>query len=121
MEDLATLYEEAGQDVNPKLKSMIGSIITNRLGVFREAAISNRVSLPKYVDMNWAINMKKSSSKIPAMNIPTVLLELQVQSQATKVEEIPPLEKINLELSKPAVETLLDGLGKIRDQLSSLG
>ena len=71
--------------------------------------------------MNWAIDMKKSSFKIPVMNIPTVLLELQVQSQATKVEEIPPLEKMNLELSKPAVETLLDGLGKIRDQLSSLG
>ena len=81
MEDLATLYEEAGQDVNPKLKSMIGSIITSRLEMFREAAISNRVSLPKYVDMNWAINMKKSSSKIPAMNVPTVLLELQVPHQ----------------------------------------
>ena len=55
------------------------------------------------------------------MNVPTVLLELQVQSQVTTVDEFPQVEKINLELSKPAVETLLDGLGKIRDQLSSLG
>lgn len=121
MEDLAALYEQEGQEVNAKLKSMIGSIITAKLGVFREAAIANRVSLPKYVDMNWAINMKKCSSKIPAMNVPTVLLKLQVQGQVTRANEVPDLENIDVELNKPAIETLLDGLGKIRDQLSSLG
>jgi len=47
MEDLAALYEQEGQDVNAKLKSMIGSIITAKLEAFREAAIANRVSLPK--------------------------------------------------------------------------
>lgn len=121
MEDLAALYEQEGQDVNAKLKSMIGSIITAKLEAFREAAIANRVSLPKYVDMNWAINMKKCSSKIPAMNVPTVLLKLQVQGQVTRANEVPDLENIDVELNKPAIETLLDGLGKIRDQLSSLG
>jgi hypothetical protein len=43
---------------------MVGSIISSKLELWREAAIFNRVSLPKYVDMNWAINMKRSSSEV---------------------------------------------------------
>ena len=64
IEDLATLFEEEGTDVNPKLKQLVGSIISNRLEAWREAAICNRVSLPRYVDMNWAISMKRASSQV---------------------------------------------------------
>ena len=121
MEHLATFFEEEGHDVNPKLKQVVGSVITSRHEAFREAAISNRVSLPRYVDMSWAINMKKASSEIPSMSIPTVLLELEVEEQPTWSDQIPSVDKVSMELSKASLETLLDGLGKIKDQLSAMG
>ena len=58
--------------------------------------------------------------KIPAMNVPSVLLELAVERQPTRTDEMPGTEKVAMELSRETLETLLDGLGKIRDQLSAM-
>ena len=35
-------------------------------------------------------------------------------------DELPELKCLNVELSKKTLDTMLDGLGKIRDQLSSV-
>lgn len=40
MTSLAELFEERGQEVNPKLKSLVGQIITAKLPAWREAAVS---------------------------------------------------------------------------------
>ena len=34
--------------------------------------------------------------------------------------EMPVIQSVNVEFSKETLETMLDGLGKIRDQLSSV-
>ena len=39
LEALAALFEEKGQEVNPKLRSLIGQIVTARLPAWREAAV----------------------------------------------------------------------------------
>ena len=54
------------------------------------------------------------------MNIPSVTIELQVERQPMMVSQVPTIEKISMELSKGSLDTLLDGLGKIRDQLSTM-
>ncbi len=54
------------------------------------------------------------------MNVPSVLLELAVERQPTRTDEVPGTEKVAMELSRETLETLLDGLGKIRDQLSAM-
>ena len=92
LEDLAALFEESGKDVNPKLKSLVGQIITSKLDIWREvlyfnylnafdtiqritdiilqqASIDGRVSLPRYVDMNWSIHVKKASSEVNYSNL----------------------------------------------------
>ena len=47
-------------------------------------------------------------------------LSFQVQECATEVDQMPPVSTVNVELSKETLDTMLDGLGKIRDQLSSV-
>lgn len=44
----------------------------------------------------------------------------QVQENATHVKSLPDVSNINVELSKETLDTMLDGLTKIRDQLSSV-
>jgi hypothetical protein len=64
IESLNQLFDEEASDVSPKLKELIKSIIHQRLEVWREVAISNRVSLPKYHDINWEIHLKRASSEV---------------------------------------------------------
>ena len=49
-----------------------------------------------------------------------ITLLLQVQENATSTESVPPVNCMNVELSKETLDTMLDGLGKIRDQLNSV-
>lgn len=44
----------------------------------------------------------------------------QVQETPTHRDQIPGVKAVNVEFSKETLETMLDGLGKIRDQLSSV-
>lgn len=118
IEALAELFETSGSDINPKLKSLLGNIINSKLSQWREAAAFNRVSLPKLVEVDWALHMKSSSSVVAKMAVPSILVELSVQESSNNVFTIPDVNKVNLELSKEALETMLDGLGKIKDQLS---
>jgi hypothetical protein len=45
---------------------------------------------------------------------------VQVQEPACKQGVMPGTSAVQFELSKPALSTMLDGLSKIRDQLSSI-
>lgn len=44
----------------------------------------------------------------------------QVQSSPDTVSDMPVIRTVNVEFSKETLDTMLDGLGKIRDQLSSV-
>ena len=44
----------------------------------------------------------------------------QVQETATEQNSMPAVKRVNVELTKEKLDTMLDGLGKIRDQLSSV-
>jgi hypothetical protein len=134
LSDLVELFQESGSDVNPKLKQLIGQvthltllsphtpqIITNRLDLWRDAAISSRVSLPRYLDVDWTLNIQKSSSEVTNLNIPSLLVELSVEPTPHSTETPTSIEKVSFELSREALETVLDGLGRIRDQLGAMG
>ena len=90
--------------------------------------------LYRYIDIDWNIRIKKSSNEIKAMHVPTAIIELQIEDNnnntiptsliynptttTTNSNSIINIKKVDFELSKEALGTMLDGLGKIRDQLS---
>ena len=44
----------------------------------------------------------------------------KVQQNPAHQDRIPELQSLNVELTKEKLDTMLDGLGKIRDQLSAV-
>lgn len=43
-----------------------------------------------------------------------------MQENPSRVDVVPNVSSVNVELSKETLDTMLDGLSKIRDQLSSV-
>jgi len=57
---------------------------------------------------------------IPEKSINFLFLFVQVQENETSVNEQPSVSDITVELTRPTLSTLLDGMRRIRDQLSSV-
>ncbi|KAK2569004.1 COMM domain-containing protein 9 [Acropora cervicornis] len=72
------------------------------------------------VDFDWRVDVKTSSNAISRMSMPTCIMQLQVQENAAEKNAMPAVRRLNVELTKEKLDTMLDGLGKIRDQLSSV-
>jgi hypothetical protein len=119
-DQLALLFEEDGMSVNGDLKNLVQQIINNNRAAWHEASIINRVSLPRYVSMDWAVNMKRASSEVGNMSVPSVLLQLEIEDQPDSLDQPHKTTKLDLELSKEKLEALLDGLNSIKDRLSHM-
>ena len=72
------------------------------------------------MDVDWRVDVKLASDQVSRMSVPTTIVDLQIEQQPEKVGEMPVVRDVSFELSKEALETMLEGLGKIRDQLSSI-
>ena len=65
---------------------------------------------------------------MPSLSLPNIdnpntdiwSLSAQIQEIQAHKDVMPGSQHVNFELTKEALETMLDGLGKIRDQLSSI-
>ena len=55
------------------------------------------------------------------LNIPSLLIELSLEPTPITTDAPTSVEKISFELTREALETVLDGLGRIRDQLGAMG
>ena len=88
--------------------------------MYRESVALSRVSLPRLVDLDWFVHVQKASSEVPQLNVPTVQLQLNLQPQATSTHTLPHTEAVTVEFNRESLEIMLEGLAKIRDQLSAL-
>ncbi|XP_033752057.1 COMM domain-containing protein 9-like isoform X2 [Pecten maximus] len=102
------------------LRDLLVKTMMENMNSWRNSALNNQVSLPRLVDFDWRVDIKTSSDTITRMSVPTCVLQMKVQENATEVDQIPEVEHVNVELSKETLDTMLDGLSKIRDQLSSV-
>ncbi len=111
-------FAELGDSaINPKLKDLLITISETKLNEWKEASMAG-LSLPKLLHHDWTIHKQSASSAVEQMNVPVVLVRLKVEGTPEKVGVIPPVKEVDFELSKEALETMLDGMAKIRDQLS---
>uniref|UniRef100_A0A2K6Q9Z0 COMM domain containing 9 n=1 Tax=Rhinopithecus roxellana TaxID=61622 RepID=A0A2K6Q9Z0_RHIRO len=77
-------------------------------------------SLPRLVDLDWRVDIKTSSDSISRMAVPTCLLQMKIQEDPSLCGDKPSISAVTVELSKETLDTMLDGLGRIRDQLSAM-
>jgi len=107
-------------DKSNKLKALIAKILVHHLPAWRSAAINSQVALSRLENIDGRIDVMNASDKISRMNVPTVIVQLKVQDTLTKAGGPLPSRNIIFELNKGTIETMLDGLGKIRDQLQAI-
>ncbi|XP_006014707.1 COMM domain-containing protein 9 [Alligator sinensis] len=102
------------------LKNLLTKIILENISAWRNEAQANQISLPRLVDMDWRVDIKTSSDSISRMAVPTCLLQLKIQEDAALCGNNPMISAMTVELSKETLDTMLEGLGRIRDQLSAV-
>mmetsp|Transcript_12530 Transcript_12530/g.27834 ORF Transcript_12530/g.27834 Transcript_12530/m.27834 type:complete len:209 (-) Transcript_12530:49-675(-) len=128
LQALADLFkthdDSSAEPLNPKLKTLVGQILTTRHDEWIEACHSSRVSLPRLIDLDWAVHWQRANSEIAGQALssgtPSVFVALNIEQTPTHVQ-LPAVRTVQFELSREGLETVVDGLGKIRDQLSKMG
>ncbi|KAI1904030.1 hypothetical protein AGOR_G00001490 [Albula goreensis] len=99
------------------LKNLITKILLEHSPTWRNEALASQISLPQLVDMDWRVDMKTASDSVSRMAVPTCLMHMKVQDPlASGCGD--PVSTVTVELSRETLDTMLDGLGRIRDQLS---
>ncbi|XP_004343058.1 COMM domain-containing protein 9 [Capsaspora owczarzaki ATCC 30864] len=106
--------------VNMQKNGKLATMIYELVPTWKLQSIDEQVSLPRLVDFDWRIDIKTASDSASKMAVPTVLLQMKVRDTPTRTDQQPGESIVNFELTKETLETMLDGLGKIRDQLSSV-
>ncbi|XP_063052856.1 COMM domain-containing protein 9 [Engraulis encrasicolus] len=101
------------------LKNLITKILLEHGPKWRKEALANQVSLPRLVEMDWRVDLKTASDSVSRMAVPTCLVQMKVEDYAGAVGE-ESVSPVTMELSKETLDTMLDGLGRIRDQLAAV-
>ncbi|KAK2536674.1 Commd9 [Columba guinea] len=116
-EDILSLFPE---NFHQNLKSLLTKIILENISAWRNEAQASQISLPRLVDMDWRVDIKTSSDSISRMAVPTCLLQLKIQEDVALCGSSPVVSALTVELNKETLDTMLEGLGRIRDQLSAV-
>ncbi|GAA6073030.1 COMM domain-containing protein 9 [Tachysurus ichikawai] len=101
------------------LKNLITKILLEQSATWRNEALSSQISLPKLEDLEWRVDMKMASDSVSRMAVPTCILHMKIQDRGS-VSSSKSESSVTVELSKETLDTMLDGLGRIRDQLSAV-
>ncbi|XP_052001884.1 COMM domain-containing protein 9 [Xyrauchen texanus] len=113
-EQILSVFPES---FHSNLKNLITKIILENSVSWRNEALSNQISLPKLVDMEWRVDMKTSSDSLSRMAVPTCLLQMKLQDSPC-INSSASESRVTVELSRETLDTMIDGLGRIRDQLT---
>ncbi|XP_030056661.1 COMM domain-containing protein 9 [Microcaecilia unicolor] len=116
-EDILSLFPE---NFHQSLKKLLTKIILENLTVWRSETEMSQISLPRLVDMDWRVDIKTSSDSISRMAVPTCLLQMKIQEDASLCGDEPVISVMTMELSKETLDIMLDGLGRIHEQLTAI-
>uniref|UniRef100_A0A8D0BDL5 COMM domain containing 9 n=1 Tax=Salvator merianae TaxID=96440 RepID=A0A8D0BDL5_SALMN len=116
-EEILSLFPDG---FHQNLKNLLTKIILENVSAWRNEAQGSQISLPRLVDMDWRVDIKTSSDTINRMAVPTCLLQLKIQEDPTLCGNDFATSALTVELNKQTLDTMLDGLGRIRDQLSAV-
>nr|XP_033783823.1 TNF receptor-associated factor 6 isoform X3 [Geotrypetes seraphini] len=116
-EDILGLFPE---NFHQSLKKLLTKIILENLAAWRSEAEISQISLPRLVDMDWRVDIKTASDSVSRMAVPTCLLHIKIREDASPCGDEPETSVVTVELSKETLDTMLDGLGRICDQLSAI-
>lgn len=107
-------------DCHERLARLIATAAAASLPSWRAAAIKQAPSLPRLQRVAWSVTMAAGSDAAHRSGVPAVQLQCDVTAQPTKAGSLPPTTPISIELGKETLGVLMEGFGRIRDQLDAL-
>eukprot|EP01101_Sappina_pedata_P006098 TRINITY_DN2948_c0_g1_i1.p1 TRINITY_DN2948_c0_g1~~TRINITY_DN2948_c0_g1_i1.p1 ORF type:complete len:218 (-),score=56.01 TRINITY_DN2948_c0_g1_i1:52-705(-) len=122
VEQIADLFPS---NFHKSLKGLISQIIARRMPEWRKDALGSTQFMPKLEDVNWRVDIKSASNALDHMAVPTLFVEMKVRDAPTSAghlidPESIPSKIVSFELGSGTLQTMLDSLGKIRDQLQAV-
>ncbi|KAG8190366.1 hypothetical protein JTE90_022013 [Oedothorax gibbosus] len=117
LESVFSLFPE---DFHKNLRDLLSKIIIENYLAWKSSAVSDSVSMPKLTEFDWRVDLKMASGKVARMSEPTCILHLKIHDPSLPEHHTDRLQTLNIELSKEKLDTMLNGLGRIRDQLSAV-
>uniref|UniRef100_A0A672YKD8 COMM domain containing 9 n=2 Tax=Sphaeramia orbicularis TaxID=375764 RepID=A0A672YKD8_9TELE len=99
------------------LKNLITKILLENSPTWRTEALSNQISLPQLKELDWRVDMVTGSESVSRMSVPTCLVQFKMEDSCHSGGS-ESVSTVTVELSRESLDTILDGLGRIRDQLS---
>uniref|UniRef100_A0A3Q3X7E4 COMM domain-containing protein n=1 Tax=Mola mola TaxID=94237 RepID=A0A3Q3X7E4_MOLML len=111
-EQILGLFPES---FHSSLKNLITKILLENSPTWRTEALSNQISLPQLKELDWRVDMVTGSNTLSRMSVPTCLVQFKMDDPSAGGESV---SAVTVELSRESLDTILDGLGRIRDQLS---
>lgn len=106
--------------MNANLKKLIATVIHKSRDDWSMMQIGNEASIPKVRAVDWRVDLQSASDSALKMARPSVLVSIECQGQQTRVQETPKPNVTCFEMNKDTLATMLDGLGKIQEQLASV-
>ena len=121
MNDANEIIKLFPSSFNEKLKKGIAKIIIQNFEYWKDATHKTTVSaVPKLIDFEWRLDVKRSSNTVSYMAEPTTLVSMQIQEPQQKVGIMAPTKQVQFEMDKDSLNVMIDGLRRIRDQLKKL-
>eukprot|EP00700_Malawimonas_jakobiformis_P002794 EC724987.1.p1 GENE.EC724987.1~~EC724987.1.p1 ORF type:complete len:196 (+),score=15.64 EC724987.1:63-650(+) len=123
------LYSSMGADevarvippsVDDRLKSLVAQIVTHHLGEWRDLALQTQPAFPRLLEFDWRADVKTSSHLLSRMAAPTLLVQLKVQPTPERAGAVPEPRSVVFETTRETLDTVLERLGRIRDQLQAV-
>ncbi|XP_061578564.1 COMM domain-containing protein 9 [Cololabis saira] len=105
------------ESFHSSLKNLVTKILLENSPVWRTEALSHQISLPQLKDLDWRVDLVTGSDSVSRMSVPTCLVQLKMEDPCPPAG-VEPTSTVTVELSRESLDTILDGLGRIRDQLS---
>ncbi|XP_027883591.1 COMM domain-containing protein 9 [Xiphophorus couchianus] len=105
------------ESFHSNLKNLITKILLENSPTWRTEALNHQVSLPQLKELDWRVDLVTGSDSVSRMAVPTCLVQLKMEDPCPS-EGGEPVSTVTVELSRESLDTILDGLGRIRDQLA---
>uniref|UniRef100_A0A8D1L9Y6 COMM domain-containing protein n=1 Tax=Sus scrofa TaxID=9823 RepID=A0A8D1L9Y6_PIG len=90
------------------------------LALFPENFHQNLKNLLTKIILEHVVCIPSSTWGPSALSVPVCLVETRIQEDPSLCGDKPSVSAVTVELSKETLDTMLDGLGRIRDQLSAV-
>lgn len=107
-------------DCHERLARLIATAAAASLPAWRAATIRQAPSLPRLQRIAWSVAMAAGSDAAHRSGVPAVQLHCDVTAQPTTAGVMAPTTPLSIELGKETLGVLMEGFGRIRDQLDAL-